>query len=95
MGFSFTIESFAKIYSDYYKNVSAKEFSKRLWGDIWFDKTTRKFSKEQPKSHLKIQRSFIEFILEPLYKIFSHALGSENEELAVHNKILTQGKKIL
>ncbi|VEL33203.1 unnamed protein product [Protopolystoma xenopodis] len=36
--FSFTLESFAKIYSETYNfEVDTNEFSKRLWGDVYFN----------------------------------------------------------
>ena len=38
-GFVFTLYSFAKIYADSFGGISAQEFSKRLWGDIYFNKT--------------------------------------------------------
>lgn len=52
---------------------SAADFAKRLWGDQYFDKKTRKFAKKPP--HQGASRSFVEFILEPLYKIFSQVTG--------------------
>ena len=49
--------------------INASEFARRLWGDIYFNSKTRKFTKKPP--HGSAQRSFIEFILEPMYKIFA------------------------
>lgn len=69
----FSLLSFANIYAERYNNINAREFARRLWGDIYFDKTTRKFSKKPPASNA--QRTFVEFILEPLYKIFSQVVG--------------------
>jgi hypothetical protein len=46
---------------------------RRLWGDIYFNSKTRKFTKKP--AHGSAQRSFVEFILEPLYKIFAHVVG--------------------
>ncbi|PIO61335.1 GTP-binding domain protein [Teladorsagia circumcincta] len=65
----FSLLSFANIYAERYGTINAREFARRLWGDIYFDKNTRKFSKKPPSS--TAQRTFVEFILEPLYKIFS------------------------
>lgn len=66
----FTLKSFAKMYSDTYdNNVDYKEFASRLWGDIYFNSKTRKFVKKPP--HASAHRSFVEFILEPLYKLFA------------------------
>jgi U5 small nuclear ribonucleoprotein component len=65
----FTLKSFASIYNKTYPDINIDEFAKRLWGDIYFNAKTRKFSKKPP--HNSAQRSFVEFILEPLYKIFT------------------------
>uniref|UniRef100_A0A8B9LR54 Tr-type G domain-containing protein n=1 Tax=Astyanax mexicanus TaxID=7994 RepID=A0A8B9LR54_ASTMX len=65
----FTLGSFAKIYSDTFGDINYNEFAKRLWGDIYFNPKTRKFTKKAPNSNS--QRSFVEFVLEPLYKILS------------------------
>uniref|UniRef100_A0A663MYQ8 116 kDa U5 small nuclear ribonucleoprotein component n=1 Tax=Athene cunicularia TaxID=194338 RepID=A0A663MYQ8_ATHCN len=69
----FTLGSFAKIYADTYGDINYQEFAKRLWGDIYFNPKTRKFTKKAPTS--SSQRSFVEFILEPLYKILAQVCG--------------------
>lgn len=78
--FCFTLKSFAKIYSvlnatpfDY------TQFALKLWGDVYFNGKTRKFSKK-PTTATQ-QRTFIEFILEPLYKIFSQCVGDVDSTL--------------
>ncbi|KAM7371647.1 hypothetical protein PAMP_008865 [Pampus punctatissimus] len=85
----FTLGSFAKIYSDTYGDINYTEFSKRLWGDIYFNPKTRKFTKKAPSSNS--QRSFVEFVLEPLYKILSQVVGDVDtslprvlDELGIH-----------
>ncbi|XP_064613567.1 LOW QUALITY PROTEIN: 116 kDa U5 small nuclear ribonucleoprotein component-like [Liolophura sinensis] len=75
--FCFTLGSFAKIYSDTYGGINEVEFARRLWGDIYFNGRTRKFTKKPP--HSTSQRSFVEFILEPLYKIFAQIIGDVDE----------------
>ncbi|EXX56728.1 U5 small nuclear ribonucleoprotein component variant 2 [Rhizophagus irregularis] len=77
MGWCFTLKSFAKLYADTYGGLSVDEFAKRLWGDIYFNPTERKFSKKSLES--KSQRSFVHFILDPLYKLYAQVIG-ENEE---------------
>ncbi|BFY97191.1 hypothetical protein BsWGS_00231 [Bradybaena similaris] len=77
--FCFTLKSFAKIYSDTYEGINEKEFARRLWGDLYFNSKTRKFSKKAATS--STARSFVEFILEPLYKIFSQIVGDVDESL--------------
>lgn len=69
-GFCVTLRSFAQLYSDTYGgSVDVSAFAKRLWGDMYFNPKSRKFSKKSP--HASAQRSFVEFILEPLYKIIA------------------------
>jgi len=72
-GACFTLKSFAALYNSTYGNINVNEFARRLWGDIYFNSKTRKFLKKPP--HGSAQRSFVEFILEPLYKLFSHVVG--------------------
>lgn len=69
----FSLRSFAELYSNNYGTFSGEEFARRLWGDQYFDKKTRKFVKKPP--HQGASRSFVEFVLEPLYKIFSQVVG--------------------
>ncbi|XP_003964861.1 116 kDa U5 small nuclear ribonucleoprotein component [Takifugu rubripes] len=85
----FTLGSFAKIYADTYGDINYTEFSKRLWGDIYFNPKTHKFTKKAPTSNS--QRSFVEFVLEPLYKILSQVVGDVDtslprvlDELGIH-----------
>ena len=40
------LPSFAKMYADTYPKVDAGEFGRRLWGDIFFNSRSRKFTKE-------------------------------------------------
>ncbi|XP_046349989.1 116 kDa U5 small nuclear ribonucleoprotein component-like [Haliotis rufescens] len=87
--FCFTLKSFGKIYADTYGGINEKEFARRLWGDIYFNSKTRKFTKKP--AHNTSQRSFVEFILEPLYKIFAQIVGDVDEclprvcdELGIH-----------
>lgn len=75
--FCFTLGSFARIYGDTYGGINEKEFARRLWGDMYFNSKTRKFTKKPPNS--TCQRSFVEFILEPLYKLFSQVVGDVDE----------------
>ena len=72
-GVCFSLLSFSQLYSDTYGNIDAKQFAKRLWGDVYYNAKTRKFSTKPP--HGSAQRSFVEFILEPMYKIFAQVVG--------------------
>ncbi|KAG8788343.1 hypothetical protein FRC15_004926 [Serendipita sp. 397] len=59
--------------------MTARRFADRLWGDIWFDKESRKFKR---KAHdPSTPRTFIQFVLEPLYKIYAAVLSKDTESL--------------
>nr|CAG4649929.1 EOG090X00RJ [Sida crystallina] len=76
----FTLKSFAKLYSDTYgSDINDNELARRLWGDIYYNSKARKFTKKPP--HSSAQRSFVEFILEPLYKIFAQVVGDVDSTL--------------
>lgn len=75
----FTLKSFANIYAQTYDGININEFARRLWGDIYFNSKTRRFTKKSP--HGSAQRSFVEFILEPLYKIFAQVVGDVDTTL--------------
>ncbi|KAF4604741.1 hypothetical protein EYR40_003519 [Pleurotus pulmonarius] len=79
MGWCFTLRSFAQMYADAYGPLDVQSFADRLWGDIYFNNDTRKFTRKQ--SDPEHNRSFIQFILDPLYKLYSHVLSEETEEL--------------
>ncbi|KIM31572.1 hypothetical protein M408DRAFT_235250 [Serendipita vermifera MAFF 305830] len=59
--------------------MDAGRFAERLWGDIYFDKSTRKFTrKAQDPSAL---RTFVMFVLEPIYKLYAAVLSKDTESL--------------
>jgi len=79
-GVCFSLLSFAALYSETYgNNINAGMFAKRLWGDAYYHSKTRKFLTKPP--HSNAQRSFVEFILEPLYKIFAQVVGEVDTAL--------------
>lgn len=53
-------------------NLNAKAFADRLWGDYYLDNQTKRIS---PKGEIGQARTFVHFILDPLYKIFGHVAG--------------------
>ena len=54
-------------------------FADRLWGDIYFSSETRKFTRKQTDPEQN--RSFVHFVLEPLYKLYSQVLSEETDDL--------------
>lgn len=78
-GILFSLDTFSEIYfKDYAQNLGKQVSSKFLWGNVYFNHTTQKFSKQSEKG---AQRTFVEFVLEPLYKIFAHTVAKEDHEL--------------
>lgn len=77
----FTVQSFASMYEAAHpkSGVQASEMAQWLWGDLYFNPKTRKFTKKAPNS--ASPRSFVEFILEPLYKIFAQVVGDVDDTL--------------
>lgn len=79
MNWCFTLKSFAKMYSDTYSKIDVSDFALRLWGDIFFNPNSRKFTRKGMEERSK--RSFVHFVLEPIYKIYSHTLSESPEDL--------------
>ena len=81
LGWCFTIPSFAKMYAESYpaSGINAEDFGLRLWGDIFFNPKSRKFSRKALEERSK--RSFVHFVLEPIYKLFSHTISESPEDL--------------
>ncbi|KAH7886236.1 Calreticulin family-domain-containing protein [Phlebopus sp. FC_14] len=81
MNWCFTLRSFAQMYADTYGSLDVSAFANRLWGDIYFNSETRKFTRKA--SDPEQSRTFVHFILDPLYKLYSHVLSEETDDLKV------------
>ena len=79
MGWCFTLPSFAKMYAESYTDVNAKDFSVRLWGDIFFNPKRRSFTRKGTEERSK--RTFVSFVLEPIYKLYSHTISESPDDL--------------
>lgn len=96
MSWCFSIRSFAQMYADtfgklihnslFYSiftislgSLDVNAFADRLWGDIYFNEDTRKFTRKQADPEQN--RSFVHFILEPLYKLYSNVLSEDTDTL--------------
>lgn len=66
-------------YQEKFRSVDIRTFSKLLWGDYYFNHETKKFTRSSTPEFNK--RTFVEFILEPIYKIFSHTVGKDRDTL--------------
>lgn len=79
MKWCFTLPSFAKMYEDSYPGLNSSDFAKRLWGDIFFNPHSRKFTRKGMEEGSK--RSFVNFVLDPIYKLYSHTLSESADDL--------------
>lgn len=81
--FCFSVFSFANFYyRSYGLNYKSSEmFAKCLWGDRYFDRKSKKFNTSPPSSSSDAPRSFVEFVLTPIYKLFARIAGEEQEDL--------------
>lgn len=76
---SFTLFSFAKMYADIQGGgFDYTVLASKLWGDRYFDPATRRFSTKPVAGK---ERTFVEFILEPVYKIVSCCVGEDAKKL--------------
>uniref|UniRef100_A0A803LKM4 SNU114 homolog n=1 Tax=Chenopodium quinoa TaxID=63459 RepID=A0A803LKM4_CHEQI len=79
-GWSFTLQSFAKLYVKLHGvPFDASKFAARLWGDMYYHPDSRSFKRKPPATGG--ERSFVQFILEPLYKIYSQVIGEHRKSV--------------
>ncbi|KAJ8660515.1 hypothetical protein O0I10_003561 [Lichtheimia ornata] len=79
-GWCFSLKSFAQLYSDSYEaEFDTEQFAKRLWGEIFFNPEKGSFHRSSQGRDSK--RTFVHFILEPLYKLYSQIIGEDVSEL--------------
>ena len=64
-GWAFSLRQFARLYSAKLK-VPEDKMLKRLWGDNFYDPSTKKWGHVQTETSV---RGFNKFILEPLMKV--------------------------
>ena len=65
------------------QKLTKTEFTKRLWGNTYYNPSTKKFTKKPTSSNNR--RTFCTFILEPLYKLYGLCLGEKEKDM---NKVL-------
>ncbi|GAX10690.1 116 kDa U5 small nuclear ribonucleoprotein component [Fistulifera solaris] len=87
-GWMFTLHSFAQVYLEHQsnddglgQNLSIDDFALRLWGDAYLDPETGRFQRSPRDSSTKVERTFVTFVLEPIYKIYSACLGEREADV--------------
>lgn len=91
--FCFTLASFTQLYFDLHDltGVDSTAFSKRLWGANYYDNDNSKFIKNS--SNGKYARTFVHFVMEPIYKIITYTITRDNNK-SLLGKILFDNFKI-
>ena len=84
-GWLFTLASFAQVYlehnDDVLGNLTVEQFSKLLWGDWYWDPDSQKFHKSPKEcSTMRVDRTFVSFCLDPIYKIYAACLGEQEKD---------------
>ncbi|CAI6004807.1 unnamed protein product [Closterium sp. NIES-64] len=79
-GWSFTLLSFSKLYTQTHGvNFDPEQLAKRLWGDLYYHPDTRSFRRKPPAGGG--ERTFVTFVLEPLYKLYSQVVGEHKKSV--------------
>ncbi|EGV62113.1 P-loop containing nucleoside triphosphate hydrolase protein [Yamadazyma tenuis ATCC 10573] len=80
--FCFNLNSFVQLYFDAkdITTIDKEVFARRLWGNNYYNPESHKFTKDSKGGSLS--RTFIHFILEPIYKIITYTITRDsNSEL--------------
>lgn len=76
-GWAFTLGRFADMYSKKF-NVERDKLIKRLWGDHYFDPSSKKWYRtplnQQGKS---LKRGFVQFIMDPIIQLFKSVMDDD------------------
>jgi len=75
-GWAFTLKQFAEMYADKFK-IDANKLMGRLWGDNFFNSTTKKWAKQKENDN---KRSFNMYVLDPIYKVFEAIMGYKKDD---------------
>ncbi|KAF1753213.1 hypothetical protein GCK72_019769 [Caenorhabditis remanei] len=74
----FTLKQFAEMYAEKF-GISVDKIMKNLWGNRFFDSTTKKWSSTKTNENQK--RGFNQFVLEPIFMVMDATLNLEKEKI--------------
>ncbi|KAG7661868.1 SNU114 [[Candida] subhashii] len=79
LDFAFSLKSFAQLYLNINQSkIHSSKFATMLWGDYYYDPNQHKFTSDSMNNSLS--RTFISFILEPIYKIITHTITASPDD---------------
>jgi len=82
-GWAFTLKQFAEMYASKF-GVDIDKMMKKLWGENFFNAKTKKWSKAKDADN---KRSFVMYVLDPIYMVFDAIMNFKKEATA---KLLTK-----
>jgi len=78
---AFTLPLFGRMYAKKF-GIDEKRLTERLWGDNFFDPEIKKWSKTATSaSGVQLQRGFVQFIIEPMRRIYNAGMSNNHEGL--------------
>jgi len=84
-GWGFTLSKFADMYATKF-GVAKDRMVKKLWGDNYYDPKSKKWkTTSSGDDGTPLRRAFVQFILDPIYKLFDSIMKDEVEK---YNKML-------
>ncbi|KAL7722262.1 Elongation factor 2 [Entamoeba marina] len=85
-GWAFTLEKFAKMWSNKF-GISKEKMLEKLWGDNYWDGAANKWKKNNKGANGEIlQRGFVQFCFEPITKLFKAIMEGRQSD---YNKMLS------
>jgi len=79
-GWGFTLSKFADMYASKF-GVAKERMTQKLWGDNFYDPKSKKWKKiSVADDGTPLRRAFVQFILDPIYKLFDSIMKDETEK---------------
>jgi len=75
-GWAFTLKEFAEIYAAKFK-IEVPKLMKRFWGDNFYSANEKKWATQSGEGYV---RGFNQFVLDPIFKVFSSIMNFRKEE---------------
>jgi len=77
-GWAFTLKQFAEMYASKF-GVDVDKMMKKLWGENFFNAKAKKWQKTKEPDN---KRSFVMYVLDPIYMVFDAIMNFKKEETA-------------
>ncbi|XP_037088490.1 eukaryotic translation elongation factor 2-like [Pollicipes pollicipes] len=75
-GWAYTLKQFAEMYADKFK-IDPVKLMPKLWGDNFFNMKSKKWQKSKEADN---NRSFNQFVLDPIYKVFDAVMNFKKDD---------------